>query len=64
MMTIEELISELRKLPEGSEVVGTSGWTQNPPTDAHPKAYYRLARGLEIKIRLPDKVRSGVGSSQ
>ena len=64
MMTIEELIAELRNLPEGSEVVGTSGWTQTPPPDAHPKASFRLARGLEIKIRLPDKVQSIVGSSQ
>ena len=57
MMTIDELIAELRKLPEGSEVVGTSGWSQ-PPPEIVPSTHVRLARGFEIQIRLPDKVRS------
>lgn len=54
-MLIDDLITQLRKLPVGGLVVETSGWTQAPPQFPVPCRGITLARELVIRIALPDK---------
>src|SRR5690606_19409153 len=55
-MLIDDLITQLRKLPEGSRVVEVSGWAEEPPEFPVPCRYIARGRGLVIRIDLPDEV--------
>ena len=54
-MLVDDLITQLQKLPAGSRVVETSGWTQAPPTFPIPCRRITLGQGLVIRIALPDR---------
>jgi hypothetical protein len=55
-MLIDDLIAQLRELPEGSRVVEVSGWAEEPPEFPVPRRYIARGRGLVIRIDLPGEV--------